>query len=304
MDNDLPKVPQKVSGSSELPNREHPSTYFVQDQQSEAELSRLVIQDQLITAAIGGVLPEQADVSRFRRVLDVACGPGGWIIKAARTYPNLSLVGIDISQRMIAYARRQADICQVADRVAFHSMDALRMLEFPPDSFDLINMRLGISFLRTWDWPDMLREMLLVSRPQGIIRLTEPELIHQSTSPALMHWQELLMQAWFRAGHLFAAETTGITAHLTRLLQQSGCRQVQTKTFAVTFRAGTAGGEALYEDVCYLLQTIRPFLQKWGMLPDNYQELCQQVLQEIRQDGFHASWNFLTAWGITDPRRR
>lgn len=298
------KASEIVPESSESPKREHPSTYFVQDQQSEAELNRLAVQDQLVTTAMGGVLPEQTDISLWRRVLDVACGPGGWVIEAAQTYPNLSLVGIDISHRMIAYARSQAEASQVTDRVSFHSMDALRMLEFPPGSFDLVNLRLSIGFLRTWDWPGLLREMMRVVRPRGVIRLTEPDLIHQTTSQALMCWQDLLVQAWYRAGHLFAAETSGITAHLPRLLQRAGCGQIQTKTFTVTFRAGTPAGEALYNDAYYLFQTARPFLQKWGKLPDDYAELSQQVLQDIRQDGFQASWNFQTNWGLADPRRK
>jgi ubiquinone/menaquinone biosynthesis C-methylase UbiE len=293
-----------VPESSELPRREHPSTYFVQDQQSEAELTRLAVQDQLITTAMGGVLPEQEDVALWRRVLDVACGPGGWAIEAARTYPGLSVVGIDISHRMVAYACKQAEACQVADRVTFHSMDALRMLEFPPGSFDLVNLRLSIGFLRTWDWPGLLREMLRVVRPQGIIRLTEPDLIHDTTSQALMRWQDLLVQAWYRAGHLFAAETSGITAHLPHLLQRAGFGQVQTRTSAVSFHAGTPEGEALYDDAYYLFQTARPFLQKWGKFPDDYAELSQQVLQDIKQDGFHANWNFQTTWGVADPRRK
>lgn len=28
---------------------------------------------------MGGVLPEQQDPTRFRRVLNIGCGPGGWI---------------------------------------------------------------------------------------------------------------------------------------------------------------------------------------------------------------------------------
>src|SRR5262245_44437567 len=87
---------------------ENSSTYFVQNRQNPKELSRLMIQDQMITAAMGGVLSEQADSSVLRQVLDVGCGTGGWIIEAARTYPEMSLVGIDISQRMIKYANALA----------------------------------------------------------------------------------------------------------------------------------------------------------------------------------------------------
>ena len=87
---------------------DNPSTYMVQDRKNKKELTRLMIHDRLITATMGGVLSEQADPTVFGRVLDVACGIGSWIVEAAETYPTMSLVGIDISQRMIDYARTQA----------------------------------------------------------------------------------------------------------------------------------------------------------------------------------------------------
>ena len=147
------------------PRREHPSTYFVQDRSNEAELNRLQIQDQMITAGMGGVLPEQPNPAIFRRVVDVGCGTGGWLIEAARTYPAMSLlVGVDVSSRMLEYARTQAEAQQVSDRVQFRAMDVLRMLEFPADYFDLVNERLGSSFLRKWDWPKLLSEFQRVHR--------------------------------------------------------------------------------------------------------------------------------------------
>src|SRR5215471_14429303 len=88
--------------------REHPSTYVVQDRQNQQELMRLTIQDHLITASMGGVLPEQPDAASFRRILDVGCATGGWVIEAAKTSPAMSLCGIDISRAMIEYAQSQA----------------------------------------------------------------------------------------------------------------------------------------------------------------------------------------------------
>ncbi len=85
------------------PQKQHYSgTYFVQDRRNEEELLRLAGQDRLVTASMGGVLAEQADPSAFRRVLDVACGSGGWVIEAAQTYPEMSLVGIDVNLRTVA----------------------------------------------------------------------------------------------------------------------------------------------------------------------------------------------------------
>src|SRR5437762_9082653 len=113
---------QKESNIMETPFdrriNDNPSTYYVQDRKSKKEFTRLVIQDQMLTKGMGGVLPEQADPTVFHRMLDVGCGAGGWIIEAAQVYPTASLVGIDISQRMIKYASAQAKIYQVDDRVA------------------------------------------------------------------------------------------------------------------------------------------------------------------------------------------
>ncbi|HJT59846.1 MAG TPA: class I SAM-dependent methyltransferase, partial [Ktedonobacteraceae bacterium] len=159
--------------TSNPPFREHSSTYFVQGS-NEEEMSRLQIQGQMITAGMGGVLPEQPDPTRLQRVLDVGCGTGDWLIEVARTYPSIPvLVGIDVNSNMVQYARTQAATQHVEGRVQFHIMDALRMLEFPSASFDLVNQRLGMSYLRTWDWPKLLGEYRRVTRPGGVIRITE-----------------------------------------------------------------------------------------------------------------------------------
>jgi ubiquinone/menaquinone biosynthesis C-methylase UbiE len=274
-------------------------TYFVHDQQNEEELHRLVGQDRFVTASMGGVLSEQADPSAFRRVLDIACGSGGWVIEAAQMYPEIALVGIDLNQRMLAYAREQAAAQHVDDRVAFRVMDALGVLGFPDASFDLVNLRFAISFVRTWEWHKLLREMLRVLRPGGVIRLTDEEVIHQSTSRGAMQFCEMLLCALFRSGHLFTQDSSGLTAHLAPLLSQAGCQDVQTRNYALQFRAGTPEGLAYAKDGEYLLRTFRPFLQKWGCMSKEYED--RQTLAEIRHPDFSATWHLLTAWG-TKPK--
>jgi len=275
----------------------------VQDRSNEDELARVQLQDSMLTASMGGVLPEQPPPAIFRRVLDVGCGTGGWLIEAAKTYPTLSLlVGIDVSDKMLNYARSQAAAEQISDRVEFHAMDALRMLEFPVGFFDLVNHRAGISWLRTWDWPKLLQEYWRVTRPGGVIRITETDTLVEPVSPARTRLCELTLDAFYQAGHFFVREKDGVTRQLAHLLRQQGLQDVQTHDHTLEYRAGTPEGQRFYEDVKLAYRTVIPFFRKWTNLPDDYEAIYQQVLDEMQQPGFVSRWRLLTAWGTRPDR--
>ncbi len=284
-----------MSDSRDRNKKELASTYFVQDRESLEELERLKIQGQLLTSSMGGVLPEQPDPHIFQRVLDIGCGAGDWVIETARTYPDTSLVGIDISSRMITYARQEANAQGVTDRVEFQVMDALRMLEFPNESFDLVNLRLGISFLRTWDWPKLLAEFQRVTRIGGVVRITECDMV-DTNSPALTQREGLLMRAFYNAGHFFAQEKDGLTRQLDALLIQHGLRDVHTQTHVLTYRAGTPEGQRFANNMLHGFRTLRGYIQKWARLPEDYDQIAQQALIEMQQPDFVANWRYVTVW--------
>jgi ubiquinone/menaquinone biosynthesis C-methylase UbiE len=280
------------------PRREHPSTYFVQDCANTEELGRLQIQGQMITASMAGVLPEQPDPTLFERVLDVGCGTGEWLIEAAKSYPSMKrLVGVDINYQMIDYARSQAAAQQISDRVEFHTMDALRMLEFPKNSFDLVNLRYGMSWLRTWDWPKLLQEVQRVTQPDGVIRVTDSDLNVERCNPALKRLSDMFVQAFYQSGHLFTPDGNGLICHLAHLLHQQGCKNVQTRSHTVEFRADTPQGQRFSEDVKLMYRTIVPFLRRWTRLPDDYEQIYQQMLSEVQRPDFVKTVVLLTTWG-------
>lgn len=280
------------------PYQERPSTYVVQDRSNLEELRRLQVQEHLITVALGGVLPEQSDPARFQHVLDVACGAGGWLIELAKTAPTISqLIGVDISRRMIEAARAEAEAQQVQERVEFRLMDALRLFEFSADVFDLANMRFALSFLRTWEWPQVLRELQRVTRPGGIIRVTDADLPDQSSSPALLRLFRLLAQAYSQAGKYFRPLAGGIAEDLASLLKQQDLQEVQIRVYRPEIRVGTVEGQLFFEDMRYLFRTNLPFLRKWSRVPDDYEELYQQMLAEMQQPDFFVSNQTITAWG-------
>ncbi len=278
--------------------QELPSTYWVQDRSNKEELTRLRLQDDMLTADMGGVLAEQSDPTSFQHVLDVGCGSGGWLIEAARIYAGMSLlVGVDTNSKMIDYARLQVEAQQISERVQFRTMDALRMLEFPPASFDLVNQRFGTSFLRTWDWPKILQEYQRVSRRGGVIRITEFDVISESSSPAHRRLLGLMLEALYQAGHLFTQSHDGMTSQLARLMRQAGLQNVDTRVHKLQYRAGTVQGELFCEDTRHLFRTVEPFLRKWTRVPEDYNDIYQQMLNEMEQPDFTATFPLLTAWG-------
>ena len=281
--------------------REHPSTYFVQDRDNQEELARLQLQDQLSTASMGGVLPEQPDPSSFKRILDIGCGTGRWLIETAKTYPGITqLFGIDISGKMLDYARAQAEANQVSDRIEFIVMDALRMLEFPTHFFDLVNMRLASGWIRKWEWPKLLQEAQRVCKPGGVIRFTEFEFGVESSSSALNRLNHLFIQTLYQAGYYFTPSINGLTAHLAGLMHQHGVQNVQTRTYTFESRAGTPGGQLLAEDTRLVYRTALPFLRKWTQVPDDYEDIYQQMLVEMQAPDFVTTWQVLTAWGANE----
>ena len=288
------------------PRREYPNTYIVQDRSNQEEMARLTVQDQMATAGMGGVLAEQPDPTIFHRILDVGCGTGSWLIQVAKEFPTTTrLVGADASAKMMEYARKEAQAEQVSDRVEFQVMDALLILEFPENYFDLVNERFAGSFMRTWNWPKLLDELQRVTRPGGIIRLTEVERVN-SNSPSHLRLLALLGEAFYRSGHLFAESKVeggssvnpiGVGSESARLLRQYGVKNVQTRASLQEFHAGSPVFQHFIEDTRLTFQTVVPFLRKWSHFPDDYETIYQQMLKEIQQPNFMASWNLVTAWG-------
>jgi ubiquinone/menaquinone biosynthesis C-methylase UbiE len=276
------------------------SMYFVED--SGAELARLVEQERAFTKVFGGLLPEHADeavfVAPFHRVLDVACGSGAWLLEMAQTYPHLEVMGFDIDTRMINYANTQASVGRL-DNASFKVMDARKPLDYPDAFFDLVNAR-WISVIGTAAWPATIREMVRVTRPGGVIRITESEDFSLTTSPAFERLSELFIHAIKLGGIGFSptGRTGGQTPKLARFLRDAGCQHIQQKAFVIDWSTGTEVHDLLVEDHRALLKLIQPYLIKMGVTTqEEVDQLYHEAEIEMLADDFCALWYLLTVWG-------
>lgn len=277
---------------------------YVLDAESSAEMARLMRQDQLLTFGMGGVFPEQTetDLAGIQRVLDLACGPGGWPLEVAFHYSDMEIVGVDISERMIAYARCQAQV-QQRTNVSFQVMNILQPLSFPASSFDLVNARLVNGFVRREAWPILLLEALRVLRPGGILRLTEAE-ASMSNKPNFEKAFSLLMQVLARAGMSFSpsGKYHGLIQMLPHLLRQAGITPSGTRAHFVEFSAGTPARSGFYQDFANAFVQITPMIEKLNILnADEWHALAQRGLAEMFEDDFCAAWTLLTVFGKKEP---
>lgn len=274
------------------------NTYFI-DIESGSEKVRLMKQDRFLTGVMGGVLSEQTDLFRVHTILDIACGPGGWALDVAYAYPEASIAGIDISQPMIEYARAQAKV-QGLDNVSFTIMDALKPLEFDDNSFDLVNTRLICPFMPTTAWPTLLQECWRITRPGGIVRMTEWNEPGITNSPACEELQRICYRALQLAGRLFAPDGRhfGINQMLGRFLRDAGYQDIQHKAYVIDFSAGTAAHSIWSENLSVGFTLLLPFLLKYGVTTkEEFDELYRQFLIEIHDDSFCGICYFLTVWG-------
>jgi SAM-dependent methyltransferase len=85
-----------------------------------------------------------AAVPPSRRVLDVGTGTGIGAFAVAARFPDADVVGVDLSEDMVAEARRQTP-AELAGRVRFERADAAR-LPFGDESFDLVSLGNMIPF--------------------------------------------------------------------------------------------------------------------------------------------------------------
>jgi ubiquinone/menaquinone biosynthesis C-methylase UbiE len=155
---------------------------------------------------MGGPLAEYPPetVVSFQRVLDLACGPGGWVLDVAFASPETEIAGVDISKTMIDYAGARAR-SQSLTNVSFGIMDITHPLDFSENAFDLVNARFINGVFRRDAWIPLLTECRRVLRQGGLLRLTEMVDIGVSNSPAFEQMNVWLYEAMWKLGYGFSA---------------------------------------------------------------------------------------------------
>jgi len=265
--------------------------------ENAAEMARLMLQDHMLTQAMGGPLPEQTDISQMSQILDIGCGSGGWLFDVMQQYPHIHAVGIDISHLMIEYATSLV-VAEKFPHARFQVMDATQKLSFPDNSFNLVNGRMLTGFLSTKQWPALLKECHRIIKPGGILRVTEAEWGF-TQSVAYDRLVGLCYLANSQSGHSFSpsGRTFGTTNVLRPLMQQAGYEVIGHRAHAIDYSAGAENHESNVQNLLAFHKLIQPFLvQMQVATQEELDQLFEQTEKDMNAEDFCAIDYFLTVW--------
>lgn len=272
---------------------------YIFDLNSPAELARLINQDRFLTQAMGGPFAGLPTLPAGANVLDVACGPGGWVLDTAFEYPDLEVAGIDLSEPMITYAIARART-QGRANTSFGVMDITQPLDFSDASFDLVNARLLLGVLKRDAWDAFLDECTRILRPGGILRLIEPDDCGSTNAKTFEYLSSLGIKAVWNTGYGFSLDgrTFGMGPALLRKLKQRGY-QTSLSSFVGDYSRDSPGWADFYHNVEITTPPLRLPLRRAGNLTDEeFDQLYQRELAEMWSAEFTAIWHFVTICGV------
>lgn len=272
---------------------------YVFDLNNPAELARLIDQDRFLNQTMGGPLAGVPNLPEGARVLDMGCGPGGWVLDAAFERPDIEIAGIDISPAMINYANARAR-SQGRFNATFGVMNIIEPLDFSDASFDLVNARLLVGTMKREAWDVFLDECTRILRPGGILRLSEPEDGGLTNAATFEFLNELSIKAFWKRGYGFSVDgrTFGMGPALLQKLKQRGY-QTRLGSFIGDYSRDSPGWADYYHNAEITTPQLKPLLMEEGKLTlEEFDQLYFRELAEMSREDFSATWRFVVICGV------
>jgi ubiquinone/menaquinone biosynthesis C-methylase UbiE len=252
--------------------------------EGEAEISRLNFQHYMFRLAFQG--DYSAPLQSPRDVLDVACGTGRLARELARRFPEANVIGFDINQDQLTSSLVEGTD-PLPDNCTFIFGNALEPFAFAPGSFDFTMARACSSFIPVAQWPQVIREMMRVTRPGGWIEIRDFGLV-RSQNVAL---NELTA----KFAHMVNARGIhpGAGPFLKQYIDLVRGRHLQLRH--VTVRSGGPGkasraGQLLLADYLALMERVTPLVSQSGL--DTSQHWGALIRQARNETGVDPQRNY------------
>jgi SAM-dependent methyltransferase len=268
--------------------------------ESPDEMAHLLNMDRFLTSAMSGPLAPLPYIPDQTRILDLACGPGGWALNAAAQYPTCLVTGVDINHAMIDYARANAKESEVSN-VSFELADVTKPLPFADKSFDIVNARFLVAVLLRSAWKPFIIECTRILRSSGILLLTEPIDMGVTNSPSFEEMKALSCRVMWQTGYGFSVDgrTLDVTFMLPPRLWSAGHCDIEHAVYALDFSKGTSAWADFYQSTLIGYKRELSHYAKFADLSaEGIEQTYHRMLTEMNQDDFSGMFHFMTVAGM------
>lgn len=206
-----------------------------------------------------------------RVIVDSGTGTGIWCAEMARAFPQSLVLGFDIDPAL--FGTRLPDNCLL------RAGNILTGLPLPEQFADFTHQRLLVLAIPDERWPDVVRELVRVTRVGGWLELVETDARLQAGGPAteqMMTWLDEL-----RAARGLRGEAV---LHLGELLRQEGVSEIETQ--AIPLKVGAWGGRAgqmMAQDILAAAQSLKEPCCARGIDPQTFENCAQAMAGEWQQ---------------------
>lgn len=238
------------------------------------ETNRLEFQHYMLRSFMRGNY--LAPLSAPRDILDVGCGTGRWAIEMAAEFRSANVIGVDIAPPAVGEGGELT-----ADNYTFVRGNVLERLPLADNSFDFTHQRYLILAIPTQRWPQVIAELLRVTRPGGWVELIETE--PPSGAPALDQLAAWGRQLMSRRGIDFS-----MAGQVGALLKAGGAREVTARPLTIPVgKPGGRIGAMMVADYLSALGAVRGPLAAVGIASEQaFDEAMSRARQEMDQRAF------------------
>lgn len=255
----------------------------------DQEINRLDFQHHLLRYTLRGNFA--APISQPASILDVGCGTGRWAIEMAGLFPTANIIGLDIvppSSRVPGYSER------LPENFLFVNGNVFDGMSFADASFDFVHMRLLFTAIPANRWPQVIRDLIRVTRPGGWVELVEGAM-PQNGGPAMdaiNHW----------VGEISSRRGIDVRmgAQVGAFLQQAGLTGVVFRDIYLPIgRYGGRAGQMTATDTFAMFEGLRALITAQGITtPQEFDRALAAAKSEVDIGHRQAVRPFYLAYGL------
>lgn len=206
-------------------------------------------------------------------------------IEMSTEHTETNFTGIDISAVWPTEIRPR--------NCRFQVVDATQGLPFEDNTFDFVYQRFMIMGYPAASWPFIIQELVRVTKPGGIIELTEIPVVSNANGPELTRVMEIL-----EAGCIAKGLDTKVAKKLDTLLRDAGMTDIKSCHASIPVGAwGTKVGQLMRENSAGIWASLKGWIKELTDMNDSqYEAMIKRIFVEYEVHRCYV--NCYCAWGV------